>query len=106
MELMKYPHGEYVRHANAIGMDAEFMEWLEVNHAIWEEFCALAALAQSKGRIRWSARAIMHVLRWNRMLRDPTDPLFKINNNWSARMARLYNHFHGLEFFAERDGHA
>lgn len=79
-----------------------FEQWLQQNPEIWREFCGLADRMR-KQRDHWSARAILHVLRWNRALRDPTDPLFKINNNWSAGMARRYNAERGVEFFHLRD---
>lgn len=88
--------------AVALHMDDTFLWWLDVNWTIWTEFCTLAALARSKGRTRWSARAILHVLRWNRMLRD-SEGTWKINNHWSAPMARLYNALVGFDFFQERE---
>jgi hypothetical protein len=81
--------------------DAKFDAWLAENQPIWQEFCRLADLMRAK-RPNWSARAVLHVLRWNRALRDASDPLFKINNNWSARMARRYNSERGVDFFRER----
>lgn len=78
-----------------------FEEWLAANPEIWKEFCALADKMRAK-RPQWSARAVLHVLRWHRALRDTTDPLFKINNNWSAAMARKYNAERGVQFFNER----
>lgn len=88
--------------AVAMGLPDDFLGWLDDNWAIWLEFCELAILAHSKGRTRWSARAILHVLRWNRMLRD-SGAVWKINNHWSAPMSRLYNHFAGFDFFQERE---
>jgi hypothetical protein len=88
--------------AVAMGLRDDFLTWLDDNWAIWCEFCQLAALARSKGRARWSARAILHVLRWNRMLRD-SGGVWKVNNNWSAPMSRLYNHLAGFDFFQERE---
>ena len=88
--------------AVAMHLRDDFLSWLDDNWAIWSEFCQLAALARSKGRTRWSARAILHVLRWNRMLRD-SGGVWKVNNNWSAPMSRLYNHMVGFDFFQERE---
>jgi hypothetical protein len=88
--------------AVAMHLRDDFLAWLDDNWAIWSEFCQLAALARSKGRTRWSARAILHVLRWNRMLRD-AGGVWKVNNNWSAPMSRLYNHLAGFDFFQERE---
>lgn len=89
--------------AVAMHLSDEFLTWLDDNWAIWTEFCALAAQVRARGRSHWSARAILHVLRWNRVVRDATDPVFKINNNWSPSMSRLYNALVGFDFFRERD---
>lgn len=82
--------------------ELEFDRWLIDNLEIWAEFCHLADRMRRQ-RPRWSARAILHVLRWNRALRDASQPVFKINNNWSALMARKYNADRGVAFFSERD---
>lgn len=88
--------------ARELGLPEAFVAWLPQNREIWLEFCALAKMARERGRDHWSARAILHVLRWNRMLRDSGD-VFKINNHWSAPMSRLYNHLAGFTFFQERE---
>lgn len=87
--------------ARAGQLSDDFVIWLQDNLDIWNEFCALAALARSKGRTRWSARAILHILRWNRMVSD-SGGVWKINNHWSAPMSRLYNASVGFDFFQER----
>ena len=74
-----------------IGLSETFREWLEQNWAIWEEFQRLADEMRLRGRQYYSARAVIHVLRWHRALRDPTESEFKLNNCRSAAMARLYN---------------
>lgn len=86
-----------------LGMRTKFVDWLKLNESIWAEFCDLASLMRGRGRTNWSARAILHVLRWHRALKDPTDNVYKINNNWSPEMARLYNHINGVEFFRNRE---
>lgn len=90
---------------NAVAMHLhdDFLTWLDENWSIWTEFCDLANLVRARGRSHWSARAILHVLRWNRMVRDASDATWKINNKWSAPMARLYNHMAGFDFFQERE---
>lgn len=84
------------------GVGPEFREWLDANWPLWMEFCRLADLMRNKGRQYYSARAVLHVLRWHRHLSDALDAEFKINNNWSAKMARTYNRMHGIAFFRER----
>jgi len=94
---------EAMDHAVIIGLRQDFLTWLDVNWEIWAEFCKLAELVRARGRNHWSARAILHVLRWNRVVRDATDPNYKCNNNWTPSMARLYNHLAGFDFFQERE---
>jgi hypothetical protein len=95
-------HMDVMDTAIAMGLDDAFLGWLDANWGIWDEFCDLAELARLKGRTRWSARAILHVLRWHRMVRD-SGGTWKINNNWSAPLSRLYNALAGFDFFQERN---
>lgn len=96
-------HELAIRSSREAGLGREFRDWLHENWAIWDEFVKLADLMRNKGRAYYSARAVLHVLRWHRHLQDPTDQAFKINNRWSAPMARTYNRMIGSEFFRERD---
>lgn len=80
---------------------AEFSAWLEMNPDIWKEFCKLSQEMRER-RDSYSAQAIIEVLRWHRALRDPTDDVFKINNNWAAPLARLFNTKYQCEFFRTR----
>lgn len=89
--------------AQALGLSASFREWLPLNWPIWFEFVRLADQMRLRGRTYYSARAVLHVLRWHRHLKDSTEPDLKINNNRSAEMARLYNALSGLDFFRTRD---
>ena len=89
--------------AQAAGMSEDFREWLGQNWPIWHEFVRLADQMRLRGRSYYSARAVLHVLRWHRALKDPTEQEFKINNNRSADMARLYNAMAGIEFFRTRE---
>lgn len=86
-----------------IGLSETFREWLEQNWAIWEEFSKLADKMRLRGRQYYSARAVIHVLRWHRALRDPTESEFRLNNCRSAAMARLYNALLGKTFFHARN---
>ncbi len=85
-----------------IALSETFREWLEQNWAIWEEFQRLADEMRLRGRQYYSARAVIHVLRWHRALRDPTEEEYKINNCRSAALARLYNALLGKQFFHTR----
>jgi hypothetical protein len=56
---------------------------------------------------RYSARAILHQIRWEYQI-ERGDVHFKVNNNYSARLARWFmKHHPGTEgFFETRDGAA
>lgn len=97
------PQRRAILFAQAIGLSASFREWLPQNWAIWFEFVRLADQMRLRGRRYYSARAVIHVLRWHRALRDPTEQEYKINNNRSAEMARLYNALIDMPFFRTRE---
>lgn len=88
--------------ATALALSPNFRAWLEANWAIWFEFQKLADAMRLTGRSYYSARAVLHVLRWHRALKDSTEPVLKINNNRSAELARLYNGLVDREFFRTR----
>lgn len=89
--------------AQAAGLSHAFRKWLPLNWPIWFEFVRLADKMRLRGREHYSARAVLHVLRWERALRDTTETELKINNNKSAEMARLYNAMVGFDFFRTRE---
>lgn len=99
------PRRKALLFAQALGLSTKFREWLPENWAIWFEFVTLADRLRINGREFYSARALIHVLRFERALRDASQPLYKINNNRSAEMARLYNGMNSIEFFRTRNGH-
>ena len=75
----KYDDGTY---------PAGFWPWLADNMGLYRDFVATAHRAQRRGIHRWSARAILHVMRWESGTREEYGPL-KINNNSSPGLARL-----------------
>lgn len=97
------PHRRAILFAQALGLSEGFREWLPLNWPIWFEFVRLADQMRLRGRTYYSARAVLHVLRWHRHLQDSTESDLKINNNRSAEMARLYNGLSGIDFFRTRD---
>lgn len=70
------------------GYPAGFFRWLESNQHIYQQFVALALQMKRSGRSRYSARTIIHKLRWDTELAD-SEATFKINNNYTPGMARL-----------------
>lgn len=84
---------------------AGFWRWMESNQHVYDRFEELALSMARNGRKHYSARAILHVIRWETHLRD-SDSTFKVNNNYTPGMARLFNEKHGEKypnFFRCRD---
>jgi len=74
------------------GYPAGFWNWLARNKPIYNDFAA-KALAISRRRDHYSARAILHVIRYETALKD-SEGVVKINNIWSPGMARLFMEEH------------
>lgn len=82
-------------HRHPADYDPAFTSWLKANWTIWTRFCRLADEVRTR-REHYSARAIFHAIRLESVLReqpviDGRVPAFKVNNNHSASMARLFN---------------
>lgn len=73
-----------------------FFHWLELNPQIWNEF-EVMALKMAKKRPRYSARTIVEVMRWNSDLRQH-DVTFKLSNNMTPGMARLWMQKYGKAY--------
>jgi hypothetical protein len=73
----------------ALQLDAEFDRFIAENPHIWTHFHRLAVKIKARGHDRWSAKALIEVLRWELAL-DTTAPVGGpvINNNFTSRMAR------------------
>lgn len=68
-------------------MTSEYPE--DVPTAICDKFEQLALEVATKGHKRYSARTILHRLRWHFHI-DKGDRAFKANNNWTPAMARWF----------------
>jgi hypothetical protein len=66
----------------------DFRNWVKAHPEIYRAFAGKAR-EMARKRKRYSARAIIHVIRWETDLRE-TDVTFKINNNWTPYLARLF----------------
>jgi hypothetical protein len=77
-----------------------FKEFHENNPLVFEEFKNLAFKIKNTGRKKYSAEAILQVLRWHRDLQTTGEP-FKISNNFRSMYARLlvHNYPEFKEFF-------
>lgn len=74
-----------------------FFHWLTKNQSIWKAFEAKALQMAQTGRKRYSARTIVEVMRWHSDLADSTT-LFKLSNNMTPGMARLWMNKHGRKY--------
>lgn len=84
---------------NASKFQPEFYAWLKSNLELWERFEQEANKAFLRGRKHYSARTIIHYLRHETALREAPEAEWKINNNVSPDLARLW-----LLLNPERDG--
>jgi hypothetical protein len=83
-----------------------FREWLMENAGIWRAFENEAERVWAKGRTHWSAHTIIEYLRHETMFRDASDEQFKISEQWTSSIARLYGlkYPERVGFFAYREG--
>lgn len=84
-------HRLEVIHANPDVFPPGFRTWFIQNKHIAREVWRLADQARAKGYRNWSMRAALHVLRWETATTGEGGARYKINNNNSALLARLYN---------------
>lgn len=81
-----------------------FADWKHTNKHIVFHLFDLADDMRRRGHKHWSIRAAMHVVRWQSAMREEPDEGYKINNCWSADLARTYNASVGWDFFRTREG--
>ncbi len=70
------------------GYPDNFFRWLPNNSHIYREF-KKRALQMARRRLRYSARTIVEVIRWETDLED-TETGFKINDHYTPGMAKLW----------------
>lgn len=68
-------------------LDVAFAEFDAANPRVWEHFCRLADLAIAAGRKRYSAKAIVEVMRWQLSIETVSEDGFKINGHHTKRYA-------------------
>ena len=74
-----------------------FFRWIEFNSHIWIQFEKYANQMAAK-REGYSARTIIEVMRWNSDFREQQcKPLFKLSNNMTPGLARLWMFKHGKD---------
>lgn len=67
---------------------ARFIAFHEANAHVYESFKSLARSMRATGKQRYSAQAIIYVLRWEYDLRTVGD-VFEINNDFTSIYARM-----------------
>lgn len=68
---------------------AKFAKWLPLNLHIFASFCERAKAMKRIGKKRYGADGIIAVVRFETELREKPEYEFKINNNYTADLARL-----------------
>ncbi len=72
-------------------LEKNFIKFHTKNPAVWTEFQRYAFEAIRAGRIRYSARFIIHKIRWDSAVNTSKTSAFKIANDHSPYYARLFN---------------
>lgn len=93
LDLNPNPSPLDIVRANSDQFRADFTGWLSENHHIWQAFQREADKVWLRGRRHYSARTIIHYLRHETAMMD-SGVEFKINNNASPDMSRLYALLH------------
>lgn len=70
-----------------------FVLWLQANGHVWRAFERESDAIWNRGRRHYSARTVIHYLRHESAIRE-TEGEWKINNNVSPDLARLYALLH------------
>lgn len=84
--------------------EAQFMEFHERNPHVYRLFCRFCDELIASGRTRYSARTILHRIRWHVDTQTDSGDGLKINNNHSPFYARMWasEHPRHSDFFQTR----
>lgn len=72
----------------------DFYPWLVENYAVFEYFERSAIQVSEKGFKHYSARTIVEVMRHRTNIREIGDGTWKLNNNRTPEMAKLFMLLH------------
>lgn len=81
---------------------SRFLAFHHRNPEVYIEFSRAAYQARMVGMLKYSAYAIMHVVRWNRAIQSGGDE-YKINNNYVPLYARMWMLETGIDLFETRE---
>lgn len=76
--------------SNIVTINSDFTAFDQAHPEIYELFCRYALNLIRAGRRRYSADAILHVIRYQQVVRKEGEELYKINNNFTSRYARKF----------------
>lgn len=68
----------------------EAIDWHLENKHVWRAFEAEAIRIVHSGITHWSSKTIWEYLRHETAIKEKTDRMFKLNNNRTALMSRLW----------------
>ena len=71
-------------------LEASFLIWAARNPGVVGLFFKFADLAWDSGRRPFGAKMIVERIRWEMATRKDSHEDFKINNNYTAYLARMY----------------
>lgn len=66
----------------------KYVAWIKKNKSVLQKFLELARQMRATGRIRYSARAITHRIRWDYDINSQGGDEFKISNNHVSFLCR------------------
>jgi hypothetical protein len=82
-----------------LNIDEKFFKYHEKNPHVFDLFYKYTMEVKAKGFDHYSTDAIMHRIRWHRMIETDINERFKMNDNYTSRYARLL-----VEKYPELDG--
>jgi hypothetical protein len=91
--MSSYRHALELMEEHPEQFPAAFMDFLKDNPELWLRFCSEAVAAHRRGFKRYSSKVIIHVLRHHSLVHE-TDSRWKLNNNHTPYLARLFDLTH------------
>jgi len=85
-------------------IEHRFHKFDRENPKVWNAFQRYAFKAIKLGQSHYSADAILHLIRWNQLIRVRTSEAVKINNDYASWYARKFHDYYPQhsDFFETR----